>query len=184
MKNIFFIICFFVGTFYNAQQIYSLRPTEISLDANSYEKDTNNELPFYEGTWKGNWNNKTIFITFTKLTHKYDPKFNRYRDYLVGKFKVINSNGNVIFDNTNFTDDNSKIKGVSFRKYGDKYSLSYIDSDLCDITGGIAINFTDSSKTQLNWKLNYGSNMITNECPYYNTQIPEALPKTIILTKQ
>ncbi|AKK72384.1 hypothetical protein OK18_06820 [Chryseobacterium gallinarum] len=168
-----------------AQQVYSLRPVEVDLPENSYEKDTNNELQNYEGTWKGTWGNKSIVITLKKITHKYDADFKRYRDYLVGKFKVLDSNNNILYDNSNLSDDNAKIKGVSFRRYGDKYSLIYVDPDLCNITGGIAINFTDSTKTRLNWKLNKGRNMITTDCQYYNTTpFPQALPEEIILTKQ
>lgn len=53
MKNIFLFILFIPALSCRAQQIYSLRPTEIDLPENSYQKDTNNELPAYEGTWKG-----------------------------------------------------------------------------------------------------------------------------------
>ncbi|SMC33612.1 DUF6705 family protein [Chryseobacterium sp. YR221] len=185
MKNLFLFIFFSVSIFFKAQQIYSLRPSEIDLPENSYQKDTNNELPYYEGTWKGIWDNKIIYVTFKKLSNKYDNNFKHYKDYLIGKFKVLDNNGSILFDNTSLTDDNAKINGVSFRKYGDKYSLIYVDPDLCNTSGGIAINFIDSSKTQLNWKLTLGSNMITTDCQYYNTTpFPQALPKEIILTKQ
>lgn len=184
MKNIFLFIFLCVSIFLNAQQIYSLRPSETDLPENSYQKDTNNELPAYEGTWKGIWNSKTVYITFKKVTNKYDNDFKYYRDYLIGKFKVLDANENILFDNTNVNDDNAKIIGVNFRRYGDKYSLIYLDSDLCDTTGNIQVNFTDYSKIQLNWKLNLRSNMITTDCPYYNTGIPQELPKEIILTKQ
>lgn len=184
MKNKFLIILFFVATFCNAQQIYSLRPAESSLPEGSYQKDINNELPEYEGTWKGTWDNKTVFVTFKKLTNQYDTDLKYYKDYLIGKFKVIDGNGSVLFDNSTATDASAKITGHSFRRYNDRYLLSYIDYDLCNTNANIAIKFADSSKTQLIWKLTYGSNMITIECPYYNTQTPEALPKDIILTKQ
>ncbi|MDH6254075.1 hypothetical protein M2347_003802 [Chryseobacterium sp. H1D6B] len=185
MKNIFLFILFCVSISCKSQQIYSLRPLEIDLPQNSYEKDTNNELPSYEGTWRGDWNDKTIYITFKKITNKYDSNFNRYRDYLIGKFTVKNNNGAILFDNTNLSDDNAKIKGVSFRKYGNKYSLVYIDPDLCNTSGSIYINFTDSTNTKLNWKYSPLSNMITSDCQYYNTvPFPTALPQEIVLTKQ
>ncbi|PWN62474.1 hypothetical protein C1634_006745 [Chryseobacterium viscerum] len=167
-----------------AQQIYSLRPTETNLPENSYQRDTNNELPAYEGTWKGTWDNKMLFITFKKITNEYDTDFKYYRDYLIGKFKVLDSNGNVLFDNTNTNDDNAKILGVNFRRYGDKYSLIYLDSDLCNTTGNISISFVDSSKTKLNWKYFYHNEIVTVDCPYYNSEIPQPLPKDIVLTKQ
>jgi len=184
MKNIFLFILVISTLSCKAQQIYTLRPTEIDLPENSYQKDTNNELPSYEGTWKGTWNNKTLFITFKKITNKYDSNFKYYKDYLVAKFKVQDSNGNSLFDNMNLPDENAKIKGISFRRYGDRYSLVFIDPELCNTSGNISISFTDSSKTKLNWKLTLGSNMITTDCQYYNTGIPEVLPKEIVLTKQ
>lgn len=185
MKNILLLVLFISALSCRAQQIYSLRPTEIDLPENSYQKDTNNELPAYEGTWKGIWDNKTIFITFKKITNKYDNNFKHYKDYLIAKFKVIDlNNNNILFDNTNLADDIAKIKGVSFRRYGDKYSLVFIDPDLCNTSGSITINFTDSSKTKLGWKYLYNNEIITSDCPYYNTMIPQPLPKEIILTKQ
>ncbi|MDC8105495.1 hypothetical protein MTQ00_13210 [Chryseobacterium sp. B21-037] len=185
MKNIFFAILFYISMSCQAQQIYSLRPSEIQLPENSYQKDTNNELPAYEGTWKGTWDGKTIFVTFKKITNAYDNVFKYYKDYLIGKFKILNASGGVMYDNMNLSDDKTKINGVNFRKYNTKYSLVYIDSDLCNTSGNIIINFTDSSKTKLNWKFNKGSNMITTDCQYYNTTpFPKALPEEIVLTKQ
>lgn len=97
----------------------------------------------------------------------------------------MDNKGNILFDNTNSPDNDPKIFGGKFRKVDDKYSLVYVDSDLCNTSGNIIINFTDATKTKLNWKLNLGSNMITTDCQYYNTTpFPQALPKEIILTKQ
>ena len=185
MKNIFLLVFFCLLLSCKTQQIYSLRSSETELPEHSYEKDINNELPAYEGTWKGTWNNKTVFITFKKITNKYDDVFKYNRDYLIGKFKVLDINGNILFDNTTLPDNNAKINGINFRRYNTKYSLIYIDQDLCNTSGDIIINFTDSSKTKLNWKYNKDSNMITTDCQYYNTiPFPQALPEEIILTKQ
>ncbi|WP_366935800.1 DUF6705 family protein [uncultured Chryseobacterium sp.] len=165
-------------------QIYPLRTHGIEFPKDSYQKDIDNELLPYEGTWKGTWDNKTIFIYFKKLTNQYDNVFKYYRDYLIAKFKVLDSNGNVLFDNTNLTDDKAKIWGGGFKKVDDKYSLVYNDSSLCNTSGTITINFTDSTKTKLDWKYFYRNEIITSDCPYYNTSIPQPLPKEIILTKQ
>ncbi|MCW3162802.1 DUF6705 family protein [Chryseobacterium oryctis] len=187
MKNIIFISLFIFTFSCKAQQVYSLRPVEIDLPENSYEKDTNNELSQYEGTWKGTWNNKTIFITFEKITNKYDTTVKRYRDYLIGKFIVKDDNGNILFDNTNLSDDEAKIVGINFRKYGNKYSLIYIDPDLCHTTGSARINFTDATKTKLEWKYSQDFNLIDKTCFFHGlsqSQRPEPLPTNIILTKQ
>jgi hypothetical protein len=62
MKKIFLFILFSVAISCTAQT-YPLR-TFTEIPENAYLKDTNNELATYEGTWKGTFNNKTIFITF------------------------------------------------------------------------------------------------------------------------
>ncbi|WP_106915323.1 DUF6705 family protein [Chryseobacterium aurantiacum] len=182
MNYKYLIILFFVGIINNAQTL-PLR-TYTDIPENAYLKDTNNELQYYEGTWKGTWDNKTVFITFKKVTNQYNDNLKYFKDYIIGKFKVVDNNGIILFDNTNVTDNFAKIRGSRIRKIDDKYSLIYNDFDLCNTSGNIIINFIDTSKTQLTWKMAYGSNMITIECPYYNTQVPEALPKDIILTKQ
>ncbi|WP_144281196.1 DUF6705 family protein [Chryseobacterium echinoideorum] len=181
MKNLLLIILFSTAVLCTAQ-VYSLRPIEISLPENSYQKDIDNELPAYEGTWKGTWDNKTIYITFKKITNKYDTHFKYYKDYLIGKFKVLDSNGLILFDNTYLSDDNAKITGVNFRKYGDKYALIYVDTDLCNTSGSIKIGFTDFTKTKLNWNYYYRNEIVTVDCPY--TAIPQPLPEEIVLTKQ
>ncbi|WP_335621882.1 DUF6705 family protein [Chryseobacterium camelliae] len=182
MKNVLLFILFTV-TISCTAQTYPLR-TFTDIPENAYLKDTNNELPAYEGTWKGTWDNKTIFIYFKKINKKYNENLKYYKDLLIARFKVLDSNGNILFDNTNLTDDKAKIWGGKFKKVDDKYSLIYIDPDLCSTSGSIYINFTDSTKTKLDWKYFYTNEIITSDCPYYNTGIPQPLPKEIILTKQ
>lgn len=185
MKNIFLFILLSISISCTAQT-YPLR-TYTAVPTNAYIKDLNNELLPYEGTWKGTWNGKTIYIYFKKVKNYFTHLENNpyYKDILKGKFKVIDSNGNILFDNSNISDENVKIWGSGIRKLDDKYSLIYVDPDLCNTSGNIIINFTDSTKTKLNWKLNKGSNMITTDCQYYNTTpFPQALPEEIILTKQ
>ncbi|WP_317047235.1 DUF6705 family protein, partial [Chryseobacterium shigense] len=87
MKNIFLFI-FFCASISCSAQTYPLR-TFTDIPENAYLKDTNNELQSYEGTWKGVWANKTIYITFKKITNKFDSDFKYYIDYLIGKFKVL-----------------------------------------------------------------------------------------------
>ena len=185
MKNISLILLVGFTLSCNAQ-VYPLRNFS-DIPENSYEKDTNNELQNYEGIWKGEWNNKTIYITLKKITYKYDNTFKYYRDYLVAKFKVIDSNGVILFDNTSLSDDQSKIEGGGFRKVDDKYSLIYIDMDLCERSGNILINFTDSTKTKLQWKYSQDENFIEPNCFYYSyapQDYPQPLPKNIVLVKQ
>jgi len=180
MKNIFLVIALFIFATSCKAQTYPLR-TFTQIPQNAYLKDTNNELQYYEGTW----NNKTISITFKKVTNQYDDVLNYYKDFLIGKFRVLDSNGQVLFDNTAISDSDAKITGGKFRKTDDKYSLIYIDPDICLMDGSIRINFTDSTKTKLDWRFMDTTDIIDSSCPYYSVNpFPQPLPKEIKLTKQ
>jgi len=184
-KSILQILVILSFVFSCKAQTYPLR-TYIDIPENAYLKDTNNELNDYVGTWKGNWDNKTIYMTFKKITNKYDDVMKYYADFLIGKFKVTTSNNQLIlFDNTMVTDADAKIEGGKFRKKDDKYSFIYSDDDLCGMNGYIIINFTDSTKTKLNWLFSDMTDIITSDCPYYDSPVfPQPLPKEIILIKQ
>ncbi|WP_306619695.1 DUF6705 family protein [Chryseobacterium ginsenosidimutans] len=185
MKYIFFIILLSIAISCNAQT-YPLR-TFTEVPDNSYLKDTNNELPSYEGTWKGQWNGKIIYVMFKKVTYTYKASLNQYRDFLIGRFKVTDLNSSVLFDNTSLPDDQVKIKGLKFGKYDDKYGFTYIDRDLCSRSGEILINFTDTTKTQLQWKYMQSENWINKDCFYHDwapADVPQPLPENIVLIKQ
>lgn len=160
--------------------------TDIPEDACYYVKDTQNELQYYEGTWVGIWNNRTIYLTFKKISNKYNEILKYNEDVLIGKFKVIDANNNVLFDNTSINDNDAKIEGSGFRgSYPHKFLMSYLDTDLCNTWGFLTIEFANPARTQLEWFYDEGSNVITDDCPYYNTNpFPYALPEHIILTKQ
>ena len=184
MRKIFLAITFFIIANSCKAQIFPLR-TYTQIPQQGYLKDTNNELQDYVGTWYGSWNNKTILISITKKINQYDSVLKYYKDFLIGKFKVTDSNGNILFDNTNLSDDNAKITGGKFRKVDNKYSLIYLDPDVCFMTGSIRIYFVDSTKMQLNWQFSDMTDIITPDCPYYNANpFPQPLPANIVLTKQ
>jgi len=162
--------------------------TDIPENECYYRKDTQNELNDYEGTWKGTWNNKTIYITLKKVINIYDDSLGFNLDNLVGKFKILDSNGNVLFNNTNLTDSNAKIFGIGFHHITDKYNMSYTDNDLCGIGGIVKISFANAAKTQLNIDFQQRNQVLTSDCYFHGwpeADRPEPLPKSnIILTKQ
>lgn len=166
-------------------QTYPLR-TYTKIPENAYVKDTNNELNSYTGTWKATWNNKNIYITFKKMTNTYNTNLKYYKDFLIGKFKVEGEGGKVLFDNTNIADDKAKIKGGGFKKIDGKYLFGYIDMDLCGISGFITINFTDSTKTKLQWNYSKDNDWTDSDCFYWGkpaSERPDPLPFNIIFTK-
>ncbi len=80
MKKIHLAILFFITVFSCKGQTYPLR-TFTDIPENASVKDTNSELQYYEGLWKGTWNNKMIFIIFKKLTNKDLYKWVRHIEY-------------------------------------------------------------------------------------------------------
>lgn len=185
MRKILLILLFSLAIACKSQT-YPLR-TYSQIPENAYLKDTNNELQNYEGTWKASWNSKTIFVTFRKITNTYTPTLKYYKDYLIAKFKVIDNYGNILFDNSSLSSNKAKIEGGKFRKIDDKYSLVYIDSDLCGISGNILISFTDNTKTKLLWEYSKDNDWIDSDCFYWGkpaSERPEPLPYNIILIKQ
>lgn len=186
MKKIFILIAL-QSVFLSCAQIYSLN-TYSDVPNDAYIKDINNELVPYVGTWNGTWNNKTLSVQFKRIKKYLDHRENNpyYKDVLIGKFKVLNSSGNILFDNTNLSDNDTKIEGTRFFTIPNlRYSLFYFDNDICGISGDIYINLINGSSTQLNWKFVDTTDIITSDCPYYNSNpFPEPLPKSIVLTKQ
>jgi hypothetical protein len=195
MKNIILILLIIISCKSFPQSTctqYTVVPlrtfTEIPENECYYRKDTQNELNDYEGTWKGTWNNKTLYITFKKVVNFYDDSLGFNLDNLVGKFKTSDSNGNILFNNILLTDGQAKIFGIGFHKITDQYHLSYTDNDLCGIGGSVKISFANAAKTQLNIDFDQRKSIIDTDCYYYSyppSQYPEPLPKTnIVLIKQ
>lgn len=180
------------------QKIIPLRTfTDIPYDDCYYMKDTDNELQDFVGTWTGTWDNKTLIVNFKKVINKYDINRKYNRDLIIGKYKVVDNSGTILFDNTMDSDINAKIEGGKFAKIGakagpeidigGKYSMRYYDKTLCNLNGSIYLNFTDNNKTQIQWSFHRKKQMIFPDCYYYNypkSQYPNPLPRNITLTKQ
>lgn|SRR5690606_6534866 len=187
MKRILLIIMLHAIVL-SCAQIYPIS-TNQDVPINAYIKDINNELLPYEGIWKGTWDNKVLYITFKRIKKLQDHRPNHpyYKDVLIAKFKVLTSDEVLtIYDNTTVADDNTKIEGTRFFTMPIlRYSLIYIDPEICR-DGTIRINFINTAQTQLNWKYIDTTDMLTSDCPHYNTPdpLPQALPAEIILTRQ
>ncbi|MXS72014.1 hypothetical protein GSF70_12380 [Flavobacteriaceae bacterium W22] len=166
-----------------------LRSVTTSVPRNEcyYLRDTQNELNNYIGIWKAIWNDRTTYVYIAKRVKYYDWVSQYYLDNLVIRFKTIANNGTVLFDNTSLPDDKVKIEGLSFRKADDRYSLLYMDPDLCYTTGNIVINFINPAKTQLQWDYFQNKYEIDSDCFFYNypeDQLPRPLPGSAIFIKQ
>ena len=62
------------------------------------------------------------------MNYNYNTTLKYYSYILIAKFRVIDANGNILFDNTNLDDSLPKITGGKFKKSSQKYSLGYVDT--------------------------------------------------------
>lgn len=170
--------------FSNAQT-FPLR-TYTDIPKNAYVKHTMNELPAFEGFWRGEWKNKVSVIKFSKIK-RYNEVLKYYQDVLVGRFSVTNATGTILFDNFGLSDENVKIIGVNFGKQDNVYVLNYSDSSLCSKIGTVYLNFTNNERTELFFRYVDWDDIIEPDCFYHGypaDRIPEPLPKEIVLSKQ
>jgi len=93
-----------------AQQVYPLNTYPDDVQPGSYLKDLNNELDFYVGTWKANFQDKTITLSVTKQLHKPFEMLgkNYFQDQLIVRYEIKSTNGTLLESSLNraFTDQN------------------------------------------------------------------------------
>jgi hypothetical protein len=170
MKNILMILSFiFICINCKAQQ-----EQIIPLDTkgwpveNTYYKDLYNELDPYTGTWKGTFEGKTFVIYFTKLKH-YEPIGKYYKDRIMGRYKMLDANGNQLYTTYNLPIEQAKITSLGFvnRAIRDKMRLMF--TDRC-IDGEIHLNFENAEKTQMHWQYFTNQTLITDNsgCAPFN----------------
>lgn len=179
MKNtlLLLILCFISC---KAQQpILSINTKGWSIEG-TYYKDLDNELNPYEGIWKGTFDNKTFEITFTKVK-LHEPIGNYDQDRLIGKYKMLDNNGNELYSTYNLADQDAKVFSLGFVETTNHTKLRLMFSDLCK-EGEIHINFTNTQKTQLYWKYFTKQTLLTDNtgCAPYN-EMPRG---EFVLTKQ
>ncbi len=179
MKNILilFIVCFINCK--AQQQIVPLETKGIPVK-NTYYKDLNNDLDPYIGTWKGVFENKIFIITFSKYKN-FNSLYEYYKDRLVGKYKMLDSNGNELYSTYNLTDEDAKVISMGFVGSNNLNKLSLSFGDIC-IDGEIHISFNNIQKTQIYWKYFTYQELVTDDsgCAPYN-EMPRG---EFVLTKQ
>lgn len=166
MKNLFLIVILIIFcSFPKAQQIVPLE-TKGDVVEGSYYKDLDNELNPYTGTWKGIFDGKTFIITFRKIMD-YSTVGNYYNDTVIGKYKMLDSNGNELYSTYNLADKDSKVRSLGFINY--KLKLRFIFLDAC-IEGDILIHFTNVEQTQIYWQYITNQTIITDDtgCAPFN----------------
>lgn len=177
MKNLIVLFILFISCSYPKAQ-EQIIPLETKGDRieGAYYKDLDNELLPFVGTWKGTFQGKIFTITFSKIKYNYSDY---YADTIIGKYKMQDSNGNVLYSTYNLTDEKAKISSIGFMNYKTKLRLLFLDK--C-IEGDILIHFTNVEKTQMYWKYVTNQTIVTDDsnCAPYN-EMPRG---EFILNKQ
>ena len=168
MKNI--LASIFIITFFSCkaqQQVLSMNTKGFSIEG-VYYKDLDNELNIFEGTYTGTFENKTFIITLIK-TKIHDPIGNYDQDMLIGKYRMLDSNGNQLYSTYNLADNKSKVKSLGFVEQTNKTKLRLMFGDLC-IDGEIHLSFENPQKTLLHWKYFTNQTLVTDDsdCAPYN----------------
>ena len=107
-------------------------------------KDIDNRLNAFEGTWKGTFEGKQIELKLEKKIDfgNYDMKW----DQLIGKIRIKDAQGNILYDSFQNADDNADPYGYNFQhtvyemgfsgKSGCINGTIYLHTPTLSLTGG------------------------------------------------
>ena len=118
MRNIAIIILGFVtllikGQVVSLEEGVNLKPTQYT-----YKKDVNGILNKFEGIWKGSFQGNTYEFKMVKRARvfRYHDGNDKKIDQIIGRLRVKNLSGTIIFDTFNeIDDDNTKL--ISYGLY-------------------------------------------------------------------
>lgn len=184
IKKIFFL-GFFISISSCKAQILPLNTNMKDIPINAHVKDNNNELSPYIGTYVANFQDKQITIYITKEEDKPTKRLqkNFYRDALIIKYIVKNSNGSILQDTKNTT---SNIELYSYYTYPTKnIVVFYYSGTNCGVGWG-DIYLKKLNATQISWEYRPDDIILDDaKCPP-GTDIDIYLPETkdLIFTKQ
>lgn len=154
------------------------------LEDGAHIKDINNVLNKYEGTWEGTYDDKNFEFVVQKVTQN-NIDLNYKHDLLVMRYKITDSNGNIIESNLTPNIDVPEIEGKYLSNTGTYYVMSYDGRDfVCGQSGDIFIE-TINNNTQMKLYLVPRSDLMsTKDCP--NGEAAQIMPVegNLILTKQ
>jgi hypothetical protein len=183
MKNTLKTICFFLLIMHISCKAQIVPLNNVDSPEGAYEKDLDNVLPFFEGTWKGTFNNKELTLQFTKYPNHlntYSSEHYVYTDMLMAKFKVIDlSTNQVLYDDLSISAfEDYKITLLAYRL--NEYSFIYWDTEAnCYNKVEFALVKSNTNPNQIEYKdFIYGGYEYW-DCTSYQNQldIPMFLPK-------
>lgn len=187
MKNTLKTICFFLLVMHISCKAQIVPLNNIDSPNGAYEKDLDNVLPFFEGTWKGTIDNKELTLQFTKFTYHLTPFFNVYADKLMIKFKVLDLGTNqVLYDDLSISAfEDYKISLLTYRL--NEFYFSYMDNNNCYNTTEFTLVKNNTNPNQIEYKDFIYNGYSYSNCSSYPNQedIPMFLPRVnLTLTRQ
>ncbi|PQJ31435.1 hypothetical protein BST92_05635 [Nonlabens arenilitoris] len=156
---------------------YADDPDSSIPDEITYIKDVNNKLDPFVGTFIGNHEGKSFTFVISKIT---GPFADIIADQLNIKYKIEDSNGVVLAQTLNLSNNSFDIGGICFTPEG-FYTASYVGFDGCAQAGTFSMVLSDTtnlptvSPNQLTVYLDPARELLTNdECP--NGASPHIFP--------
>ena len=172
-----------------AQQTYPLLTSVDNVPNMSHLKDTNNELQSFVGTYVSAYNGNQITLYITKENDKFFDYGNKqiYMDILYVRFKIKNSNNNVLQTTQNAvfqSDQLNTIFSLWVTENGTKALLNYTGTNCSVGWGDIFLKKINS--TQISWEYRPDDIVTTaDKCPStLDTTIYLPETKDLIFTKQ
>lgn len=176
-KSIYFaLLMFFINI--NAQNIYPLGTSFISLPDKAYIKDLNNELDPYIGKYTAMDNGKTIALNITKHLKVEAPGTANniyYQDVLRVKVVIKNQQGQLIYENFTYLDD--EFKSTFIMPTRDTLVFYYSGTNCAVGWGSVFLKKLNATQIQWNYK---PESARTEKCP--NADLTLYLPQTKDLT--
>lgn len=184
MKNIITFICLVIFTSCIGQTVSLETMAQCNQFENcptaTYVKDINNSLNKYVGTWKGSLDGKSYEFNFIKKENIGDV---RKWDKLIGRLKIINSNGTVEYDNFNKLDTETRFTGFNFQKDLKVYLMYFLGGKIgCIDYGYVYVRIKPETPNQMSINFHPDNDIATQDCSNFKTTLPNN--KIIHLTRQ
>ncbi|UFH30890.1 hypothetical protein LNP04_12985 [Chryseobacterium sp. C-71] len=197
MKNIILVLSFLMFTTIScsAQNTMSLEEAAVypeQLDGRmlppntTYLKDINNSLNKYVGTWRGNLNGKKYEYNLIKKINDGSPDGKVRRDRLVGRLRITDSNGNVVYNTfTEPDDNNTNFFGKNFQSDLKAYKMYFVGNSVgCAEYGDVYLRIKPTTPNQMTILMLPDNDIVVEGVCPANFQPTIPYKQLIHLTKQ
>ncbi|PTT75995.1 MULTISPECIES: DUF6705 family protein [unclassified Chryseobacterium] len=155
------------------------------LENITYVKDTNNRLNQFVGTWKGNYNSKQYEIKLEKkINYKSEPTDGLSWDMIIGRIKISDNSGNVVYTSMNKPDNDTYFWGYNFQKRS--YAMHFVGNYDCLESGDVFIETRLNNPNEMTLVYFQDKDGLLNpaKCPNFNSFVPLLPSQKMTLTKQ